>query len=468
MGTLSALFDLTRSALGADQAALNATSNNVANANTAGYTRQQVTWTAGDSVTLSNGVQVAGSGPVVTVSSVRDRVLEQRVQQQTQAQAGTSAQAGALAQIEQVFSLTGSSATAGSTEIGTSLDSFFSSLTALAANPSDTATRAGVLSAATAVASAFNSAATQLQQVGTSIAAELPGSVAQVNTLTATIASLNAQIASQSPNGDAGTLEDSRQLAITQLSSLVGLNQISTENNGITLTTAGGTVLVSGGQSYALATATVGGATVIQDSSGNDITSTVTGGSVGGLLTAQTTDLPAVQSALDQVAYRVATAVNAQNEAGLDASGNVGGAIFAVGASASGAAGVISVVATDPGQVAAAASGQGSTGNGNANALAGLAGATDAGGATISGQFAALLANVGSQSSGLQSESAAQQTSLTQLTTQRDSLSGVSLDDEAANLSNFQRSYEASAKVLSVLDSILADAINIGEQTTVS
>ena len=91
MGTLSGLFDLTRSALSADQAALNATANNVANQNTVGYTRQVVSWQSGVSVTLGDGSISNTSGPTITTSSRRDRVLEQRVQQQTQAQSASSA-----------------------------------------------------------------------------------------------------------------------------------------------------------------------------------------------------------------------------------------------------------------------------------------------------------------------------------------------------------------------------------------
>src|SRR6202000_2439464 len=105
----------------------------------------------------------------------------------------------------------------------------------------------------------------------------------RVNSLTKTIASLNTQITTLSPNADAGTFEDQRQQAIAQLSQLVGLDQISTENNGITLTTSGGAGLVSGSQSFALSTTQVGGTTRIL-AGGQDVTSNLTGGDLGGVL----------------------------------------------------------------------------------------------------------------------------------------------------------------------------------------
>ena len=145
MGTLSALVDLARSALQVDQQALNATSNNVANQNTPGYTREVVNFETGqDSVTLSNGLQTA-TAPTAETTSVRDRVLEQRVDQATQIQASTAAQSAVLSQVEDVFGLSGSTATAGSTELGTSLNALFSSFTALSASPSNAATREAVL-----------------------------------------------------------------------------------------------------------------------------------------------------------------------------------------------------------------------------------------------------------------------------------------------------------------------------------
>ena len=335
MGSLSGLFDLTRQALAANQVALNATANNVANQNTAGYTREVASFSSGDTVTLSGNVQ-SSSGPEVTITSARDRVLEARVQQQMQAQSGTSARSDVLTQIQDVFSISGSATSSGETQLGTALDSFFSSLTALAGDPADSATQQGVLSAANVVASTFNSAANQLQAVNASINASVSNSVTAVNALTTTIAGLNQQISALSPHADAGSLEDQRQLAIEQLSQYVGLDQIQTENNGITLTTQGGAVLVEGATASRLSAVSSSGTTHILDGTGTDVTAGIEGGSIGGQLTAQSVDLPAVSSALDNLAYRVASAVNTQNQAGLTSAGAAGGAIFSVPADGDG------------------------------------------------------------------------------------------------------------------------------------
>lgn len=468
MSTLSSLLNLSLTALNADQAALTVTANNVANQNTPGYTDQVAHWSSGDTVSFSLGGAQTTVGPNVSSVSQRDRVLNQRIQQQTQAQSETGSEANILSQLEGVLSITGSSSTAGSTQIGTSINSFFASLTALANNPSDAATRQGVLNAAGAVATAFNAAANGISNIQTSINGTLTSSVAQVNNLTKTVAALNAQIAASSPSIDAGTLEDQRQQAITQLSALVGLDQVTTQSNGIELSTTDGTVLVSGTRAYALSSSQVGSTTQIYGGATGSTSIAVAGGTIGGLLAAQGVDLPAAQSALDALAYRLGSAVNIQNAAGVTSGTTAGGMIFNVPPSPVGAASALRVVASSPNVLAAAATGQGSTGNLNANALASLASFMDGSGQTINGNLAALLANVGSTSSGLQGKGAAQQASLTQLITQQSTQSGVNLDTEASNLTQYQRSYQAAAQVLSIVNKLMTAAINLGLATAAS
>src|SRR5207253_10903936 len=112
--------------------------------------------------------------------------------------------------------------------------------------------------------------------------------------------------------------------------------------------------------------------------------------------------------------------------------------------------------------VAAAATGEGSAGNTNASALADLSSANIVGGQTSSAFLASFLGQIGSDTAAATTDNSAQQTTLTQLTTQRDSLSGVSLDEEAANLTQYQRAYQAAAQVFNIGNSIMASALNLG------
>ncbi len=467
MGSITSVIDIARQALLANQEALDVTSSNVANQNTAGYTREVVSFQSTDAVTL-NGSSF-GSGVTATTTSQRDRVLEQQVQQQTQIQSQASAVQSILQQVQNVFSLSSTGTSASSTILGSATGSFFSALSALTGNPADAATRQSVLSTASSLAAAFNSASGQLAQISSNLDQQAVSDVSQVNSLTSDIASLNGQIANQNPNIDAGALEDQRQHAIASLSQLVGLDQISTQQNGITLTTSSGAVLVSGNQSFAAQATQIAGKTHILAGVGNvDVTSNLTGGDLGGVLQTRDQQLPSYANSLDNLAYAIGNQVNLQNELGIDGKGNPGAALFAIPSSPSGAAAAIQVATSDPNAVAAAAVGEGSAGNTNATALANLATSPIASGQTASGFLASFLSQVGSDTAGAAISSSAQQATLTQLTTQRDSLSGVSLDQEAANLTQYQRAYQAASQIFNIANSILASAINLGVQTTVT
>jgi flagellar hook-associated protein 1 len=469
MGTLTSLMNLSLDALRASQDAINITSNNVANVNTPGYTEETATWQETDSVSLGGKTSV-GTGATVTAVSQRDRVLEQRIQQQTQLQASTSAESAALTQLQSVFGISSTSTSASSTTIGSDVNAFFNSFSTLQVSPTSGSAQQAVWSAAENMASDFNSASSQIAQQTASLNQQVTGIVGQVNSLTASIAQLNAQIASASPNGDAGTLEDQRQEDLTQLSQLIGFNQTTTEDNGLTLTTTNGAILVGEGQSYPLSAAVSGGnVDVFSAAPGStDITSGLTGGQLGGVLQARDQDLPTYSGELDSLAYAIGNQVNAQNEAGVDASGNPGSAIFNLTPTMSGAAATISVAIADGTGVAAAAAGEGPSDGSNAAAMSAMQNSTIVYGKTPSDFLATYLTQLGGAVSNAANNNTVQQASLTQLTTQRDALSGVSLDQEAANLTQYQNSYQAAAKVFAILDTLYAAALNLGEETTVT
>ena len=469
MGTVNSLMDLARQALMANQAALGVISNNVANQNTPGYTRQVVNWQTLDSVTI--GSYTVGEGVAVGSQGIsqRDRILEQRVQQQTQTQAQSEALSSALNQVQNIFGLSSTSNSASSTALGSAMDSFFGALSSLTASPSDVTVRQKVITAMKGLADAFNSAANQMSQISTDLDKQAGGYVDRINTLASTIAALNKQIGSTSPDADAGVLEDQRQQAIAELSQYIGLNQITNEANGITLTTSNGAVLVSGDQSYAMSATQVAGVThLLAGPSNQDVTAGLTGGALGGILAARDQQIPAFQSALDSLAYSLGTTINQINTQGADGNNHMGKPLFLLPTSATGAAGQIRAAISDPLGISAATVGEGATGNGNALLLAEVSTDMIVGGQTASSFFSSLLAQIGNAASAAASDNTTQQTMLTQLTSQRNALSGVSLDEEASNLTNYQRSYQAAAKVFSIADQIMSSALNLGINTSVS
>ncbi|MGA7654792.1 MAG: flagellar hook-associated protein FlgK [Terracidiphilus sp.] len=369
MGTISSAFGIISGALDAEQSGLSIVAGNVANANTPGYTEEQANWVENTPVTI-NGITY-GTGVTETgATSVRDRVLEQRLDQQQQLASASTSRLAALDTMQTLFPPDSGSSSSTAGDIGSDVTSFFDSFSSLEANPSDDSLRQQVLSTAATLAGDISNAASSLEQQGSALDQEAAGVVTQVNALTTSLAQLNKQIQSSSPNADAGTLEDQRQEDLSQLSQLIGINQITTENNGLTITTTSGQTLVSEGTSTPITTGVVDGATHFFVG-GTDITTQLEsgGGSLGGYLTAGDQDIPAALGALDQLAYGISTQVNLQNAAGTDLNGDPGRDIFSQPTQTAGSALQMSVVMTDPSGIAAAA-GAGADSGDDSNAIA--------------------------------------------------------------------------------------------------
>ena len=379
MGTISSALSITTEALDADQAALNVVANNVANANTTGYTEEIPDWKENAPIEVAGG-QVGQGVTETGATSQRNLVLQARLDQQQQLASASGARLTALDGIQALFtpdSNASSSATAG--DIGSDITSFFDSFSSLESDPTNNALREQVLSSASTLSSDISSSANSLNVQSASLDQDASGIASQVNSLTSAIAQLNVQIQSTSPNADAGTLEDQRQTDISSLSKLIGINQVKTEHNGLAITTTSGQVLVDEGQNFEMTTGTVNGVTDFF-LGGTDITSGLAtgGGQLGGYLTARDVDIPNALSALDQLAYGISTSANAQNNSGTDADGVTGTAanplyIFNEPTEVAGSAAGMSVVMTDPSHIAAAGAGYGTGDNSNAVAMANLA-----------------------------------------------------------------------------------------------
>src|ERR1700756_3756958 len=186
MSSLNASLATALSGLAAEQGAMQATTNNVANVNTPGYSREEPVLVASDPIvvdplTLGTGVTLK------TIESVRDPILESRIQQETQTQGQLNALVSALSQTQVGF-------TSGTGDIGTAISKFFSSLNQLSTSPADLSLRQGVLTAAGNLALAFNVTANNLTAQRTNLDGSVEQAVGQINQLTQQIAQLNGQI----------------------------------------------------------------------------------------------------------------------------------------------------------------------------------------------------------------------------------------------------------------------------------
>ncbi len=447
----------------AEQEALSTTTNNISNVNTPGYTRQTVSLE--EAAPVQYGGMLFGNGVTVgQITSQRDALLQTRFEQETQQQSKYSSYLGTMQQVQTLFNETTGNG------LQSSITDFFNSLQQLSTSPSDTSLRQGVLTAAQNMAQSFNDTANNLQQLQHNADLTVGQSVNQINNLTSQIAGLNVQIGTATSTGqNAGTFIDQRDQLVTQLSGLVDVSSIDTGNGSVTLTTSNGTALVAGNQSFQLATQT-NPATGFQDvySQGSDITSSLTGGTLAGAIQARDQSIPSVMSSLDSIASGLANSINSVSKAGTDLNGNPGGALFTVPSGGSaGAALSIGVAISDPSKIAGSL--DGSTGdNSNINAMLAVQNQAIVNGQTPLNAYSNLVFQVGNDVSTAQSESTSAQAMVQQLQNQIGSVSGVSINEESVNLVQYERAYQAAAQVSSVIDTLTAEAINLGQGVTAS
>jgi flagellar hook-associated protein 1 FlgK len=455
MSSLNASLAIALSGLTAEQGALEATSNNVANVNTPGYSREVPVLATSDPIVVSP--LTLGSGVnLETIESVRDSILESQIQQETQTQGKLSSLVSQLSQTQTSFTST-------TGDIGTAISNFFDSINQLSTSPADLSLRQGVLTAAGNLATAFNVAANNLTAQRTNLNQSVQQIVGQVNQLTTQIAQLNGQISNIENAGEsAGTFIDQRTQLIDQLSSLVDVSVIPSTNT-LTLTTASGTALVAGQQSFQLSTGLDSSGVQHILSEGSDITATLISGQLGGVLEARDQQIPGIQTQLDALASGLANAVNGVQTSGYALNGNpsTGDNLFSPPpASGTGSAASLSVAITDPALIAASSDGT-SGSNGNAETMYALRNQTVVDGQSPTDYYSGIVFNVGNAVANSTAAQTASSLVLQQLNDQRASISGVSLDEEAANMMRYQQAYAASAQIVTAINTMMQDVINM-------
>ena len=455
MGGLSATLGIASNALEADQGALEVTSNNIANANTPGYTREEPVLTETAPVQVGN-LSYGQGVTLENIQSISDPVLQLSIQQETSVQGQLTSFTNAMNQVQSLFNETDG------VGLQSALSQFFDSLQSLSTNPTSSSLGQAVLSAGQDLATSFQQTASNLTQIQSGLNQSVEQDVTQINSLTSQVAQVSGQIESlQAQGGDVGTLQDQRTNLVNQLSNLIGLSVTNNAGGNYTLSTQNGSLLVVGNQSFNLQTQ-LNSSTGMQDvyANGTDITSTVTQGDLGGLIQARDTSIPDALNSLNSLAYNLVNAFNTQSTAGYDSAGNAGVDFFTPLSSVTGAASQISVAVTDPSQIATSSDGTAGS-NGNVLALANIQNQAIVDGESVTGYYSSLVDNIGNQISSANSQQQTASSVMEQLQNQLTSVSGVSIDDEAANLVQYQNAYEASAQVISLVNQLMQTTINM-------
>jgi flagellar hook-associated protein 1 FlgK len=417
------------SGLIASQEAIDTTGHNITNANTPGYSRQTAVLQTNDPLPIAAMSQITGAGGqmgtgvnVDTFTRIRNMYLDAQYRTQNAKLGAASSETEELKQAQSAFDEPSESG------ISSQLSAFWSAWGSLATHPSSEAAREGVVSTGSQLATTLNQLSSQLSTISTQATqqyAAITGPTGEVQDDANQVAELNQQIklaeqAGQQPND----LLDNRDELLDKLSSLANVT-VTQE--------ADGTDTVAFGDA---AKPLVEGSTV----NWPQALTSAAGGQLGALLglSGPTGQLAAFQASLNEVAAQLAGSVNALHTSTPFFSGATAATI------------AVAVKSTEVQTSSTAAVG----GNNVALAIAELRGGT------ADRSYAGLVAQVGSDVQTAQDDQTTSQAVVSAIESQRQAVSGVSLDEEMTNLISFQRGYEASARTMTAMDEMLDTLIN--------
>ncbi|MBN8554908.1 MAG: flagellar hook-associated protein FlgK [Deltaproteobacteria bacterium] len=467
--SITSVFNRGLDGMNVASRALGVTSNNIANINTKGYARQEIQ--IGSRATNSRVPGQGGGVEVLGVESITSPFIEMQLFGISNSYGTYDSRRQTVGQIESIWA---DSQTNG---IGKSLNEFFGSFQELNNNPTLPGLRETVKEKANILTDQFNSMSRQFNQMRLDVSSEISTRLTTINSLASDIAQLNQAIVNGGGVAVNGDTIARRQDLLRQLSEEVNISYNQNSNGGVEVRVAGGASLVSGfnagslsftdNQNYggtASITLTLPGGT-----GSIDVTAGINGGRLYGNLYDRNTTLNNQISSIDTLAYQLATQFNAVHSTGYGIDSSTGNNFFAALASANGAAGSIAVDAQIKANTAKISiAEQDPTVSGKGDNRIGMQLAALQNSMTMSSStqtfaqyFQGLVGSAGTMSASVQKQAATQASLLNQVQLQRESVSGVNMDEEGANIIRYQKAFQASSKMLQIADQLLDDLLRI-------
>ncbi len=459
---LSVGLDIATRALRAQQLAVDVTSHNIANANTPGFSRQEVQLTAevlpgGSSVNRNTALGQAGLGVnASTVRRLRDLFVDFQIYTVLQDLGRFDAEARALEQAEIIFNEPSDNS------LNALFGTFWNSWRDLSNQPASSAARANVLAESQTLTAAIQRTFSQLRTLQKDLDVEVANTVSQVNTLATEVANLNEQITRITITGNnASDLEDRRNLALDALSRLVNVTITKTADNSVSVLVGGRELVISNRANGLAAQADPAnnGYKAVRWAADNSIAE-ITSGELYGHLQGRDVTVAQRVTDLNTLVGAVITQVNTVHSSGFGLDNSTGLAFF-TGTTAADVS-VNAVIAADTNKIATASAANAPGDPTAALAMADLQHALimNGGTATFADFYGGTIAAMGVDIREARSNAANQQFLHEHLDTLRDSVAGVSLDEEMTSLIKFQRAFEAAAQLISVVDSMLDTLVN--------
>jgi len=467
MADLFSLLAQSGNTLAAHSAALNVAGNNIANANTPGYSRQIVAFVANPGVSSIGGGAVGTGVSLETITQARDQFVERQIPASLSAQSKSQTESDAL----QALTILNPDLQGG---LPSALGAFYGALQTWSQNPGDTGLRQAVLGSSQALATSFNQTAGAINDARNGLDSAIMGKVSEVNAAAQKLADLNRQIEiATTVGGQPNDLMDARQRVVDQLASLTGATPYLSGRGDISMALPGGMTIVSdtrAGKFSALPDAANDGHLKLQftrsDSSPPmDWDGAALGGTLGGIFSARDGALKTVASTVDTFAFDLANALNNVHQAGFAMDGTPGLALFDIPATATGAAsqmGVNANIAANARLLASASTVPAGSGD-STNILALIATQRQAlaSGSDPITSLQSMVTGYGISSAQAKALAEHDGAMTSHLKTLRESASGVSIDEELLNLTKAQKAYEAVSKVIATANQMLETLMSL-------
>ena len=452
-------------ALQANQLGVEITGQNLANSSNAAYSRQRVDLETSGTIPTSLGLQGTGV-QVASIQQIRDSMLDGEMRDESSVGGYWTSQQSTLqnaqTQLGEFLNLNATGSATDSQGISDQINNLFNSFQNLATNPTSIPDREDVVNQAQTLAAGLNQASGQLSALNDSLNTSITTNVTSVNQLLSQIADLNDQIAKATvTGGTANDLVDTREQDLENLANLVNI-KTTANADGTMDVSIGGQQIISGKNVVDTLQAYDPGNGQLQIRTATGGTPlTLTGGSIQGTIDARDGALQTLRTGLDTLASSLITQVNGIYSTGYDLNGNTGQSLF-TGTDAA-TIGVNTNLLTDPSQVQAAGTAGASGDNAVALKLAQLGSQSIAGlgNQTFSSAFASQVGGFGFALSNANAQVSNSSSVTSMLQNQRDSVSGVSIEEEVANLITFQQAYSASSKIITTVDQMLSTVVNL-------
>ncbi|HDY75559.1 MAG TPA: flagellar hook-associated protein FlgK [Candidatus Marinimicrobia bacterium] len=438
--SISRIFETTKRSLLTQQLAINATANNIANVNTEGYTRRRI-----DLSRLSLGFNGMDSEATMRV---RNRFLENQLWYEKQELGKNSMNEMLFQQIEGIL---GEPSDSGLSNIMTE---FWNSWTNLASNPESDSARTLVKDKGVLLGNTFNRLDKNLKNLQLQTGQEIQQKVNEINGIVNQIKGINKQIRAQRSND----LLDRQDMLINQLASKIDI-QVNESNNGVVTIVAGGNILISGSYSNQLhvktSQATNGVFHIEIEMTNGNKKANITSGELGGLLEVHNDHVAGYIDKLNTMAISLKDVVNNIHSSGYNLDGVTGIDFFNDNISGAGDFAVSDEIIFDPSLVATSSTvdtpGDGSI----AQLVADLQNSDTTNGTTLSDFYNSLVTELGNKVQEAQFVRENQERIVEQLNNQKAAVSGVSLDEEMTNLIQYERAYQAAARMISTVDDLM-------------